>query len=112
MTRFSTCCVAILFSLFSASAIAGSPSQGLIKGFGSGSSCFKWLHEGVTQGSNWILGYWSGRNAEIGTSRQVGSTVDDEDIIEEMRLLCETEPSLSVKSAVDKVYGRFLKENR
>lgn len=79
-------------------------------GFGSISTCTKWQHEGLTQGKNWILGYWSGRNAEKGGARKAGIALDDNTIIKEVTLICNAEPSLSMANAVDKVYERFLGE--
>ncbi|MES0385573.1 MAG: hypothetical protein ABUJ98_13430 [Hyphomicrobium sp.] len=79
-------------------------------GFGSISTCTKWQHEGLTQGKNWILGYWSGRNAEKGGARKAGTPLDDNAIIKEVTLICNAEPSLSMATAVDKVYERFLGE--
>ena len=111
MVRLSTCVLALSCFLVP-SANAEAPAKGLTVGFGSDLSCSKWLHEGVTRGSNWILGYWSGRNVEGSASRRVGTTADDDEIIEEMTAICEAEPSITVPSAVDKVYERFLKENR
>jgi exosortase/archaeosortase len=79
-------------------------------GFGSISTCTKWQHEGLTQGKNWILGYWSGRNAEKGGAPKAGTALDDNTIIKEVTLICNAEPSLSMATAVDKVYERFLGE--
>ncbi len=79
-------------------------------GFGSISTCTKWQHEGLTQGKNWILGYWSGRNAEKGGARKAGTPLDDNTIIKEVTLICNAEPSLGMATAVDKVYERFLGE--
>ena len=111
MIRLSMCTLAM--SCFLASlANAEAPAKGLTVGFGSGLSCSKWLHEGLTRGSNWILGYWSGRNVEGGASRRVGASADDNEIIEELTAICEAEPSTTVQTAVDKVYERYLKENR
>jgi len=102
----------MMFYILAAPAKAEPPPRVFTIGFGSSSTCAEWLHEGLTQGSNWILGYWSGRNAENGVSHEVGSTIDDDGIIEEMKHVCKAEPSLRVTDAVDKVYERFLKENR
>lgn len=101
-------CTLVTYCLIVAAAKAEPAAARLTFGFGSTSTCTKWQHEGLTQGKNWILGYWSGRNAENGEARKVGTALDDKTIIKEVTLVCNAEPSLSMANAVDKVYERFL----
>lgn len=101
-------CTVVTYCLVVAAAKAEPAAARLAFGFGSTSTCTKWQHEGLTQGKNWILGYWSGRNAENGEARNTGTTLDDKTIIKEVTLVCNAEPSLSMANAVDKVYERFL----
>ena len=96
------------FCLLVAAAKAEPTAARVTFGFGSISTCTKWQHEGLTQGKNWILGYWSGRNAENGGARKAGTALDDKTLITEVTLICKAEPSLSMANAVDKVYERFL----
>ncbi len=100
-------CVLLASCLLVAAAKAEPTTSREIVGFGSISDCTKWQHEGLTQGKNWILGYWSGRNAENGEARMATRPLDDKMIINEVTLVCKAEPSLSIAKAVDKVYERF-----
>jgi hypothetical protein len=59
----------------------------------------------------WALGYWSGQNA-AGKSRRVGSQSDGNGIIAEIEKLCRDQPSMSLISAVGKIYIVFQKEGR
>jgi hypothetical protein len=58
----------------------------------------------------WILGYWTGHNT--GSVATVGRTTDGNGITGEVRLVCQSEPSLSLINAVSKVYKRFTDEGR
>ena len=109
MVRIIACTLSA-FCLLVAAAKAEPTAARVTFGFGSISTCTKWQHEGLTQGKNWILGYWSGRNAENGGARKAGTELDDNTIIEEVTLICKVEPSLGMANAVDKVYERFLGE--
>ena len=59
MVRIVACTIATLCVL-TTPAKAEPPARVLTKGFGSESSCGEWLHEGLRQGSNWILGIGRG----------------------------------------------------
>ncbi len=107
MVRIIACTLSA-FCLLVAAAKAEPTAARVTFGFGSISTCNKWQHEGLTQGKNWILGYWSGRNAENGGAHKAGTALDDKTIIKEVTLICKAEPSLSMTNAVDKVYERFL----
>lgn len=109
MVRIVACTLST-FCLLVAAAKAEPTGARVTFGFGSISTCTKWQHEGLTQGKNWILGYWSGRNAENGGARKAGTALDDKTIIKEVTLICKVEPSLGMANAVDKVYERFLGE--
>ena len=109
MVRIVACTLST-FCLLVAAAKAEPTAARVTFGFGSISTCTKWQHEGLTQGKNWILGYWSGRNAENGGARKARTELDDNTIIEEVTLICKVEPSLGMANAVDKVYERFLGE--
>jgi carbohydrate-selective porin OprB len=109
MVRIVACTLST-FCLLVAAAKAEPTAARVTFGFGSISTCTKWQHEGLTQGKNWILGYWSGRNAENGGARKAGTELDDNTIIEEVTLISKVEPSLGMANAVDKVYERFLGE--
>jgi len=100
-------CILLASCLLLAAAKAEPTTARDTVGFGSGSDCSKWQHEGLTQGKNWILGYWSGRNAGNGEARTATKPLDDKIIIKEVTLVCRAEPSLSIAKAVDKVYERF-----
>lgn len=109
MVRIIACTLSA-FCLLVAAAKAEPTAARVAFGFGSISTCNKWQHEGLTQGKNWILGYWSGRNTESSEARKAGTPLDDNTIIKEVTLICKTEPSLSMTNAVDKVYERYLGE--
>ena len=109
MVRIIACTLSA-FCLLVAAAKAEPTTARVTFGFGSISTCNKWQHEGLTQGKNWILGYWSGRNTESGGAPKAGTALDDNTIIKEVTLICKAEPSLSMTNAVDKVYERYLGE--
>jgi exosortase/archaeosortase len=109
MVRIIACTLSA-FCLLVAAAKAEPTAVRVAFGFGSISTCNKWQHEGLTQGKNWILGYWSGRNTESSEARKAGTALDDNTIIKEVTLICKAEPSLSMTNAVDKVYERYLGE--
>ena len=109
MVRIVACTLST-FCLLIAAAKAEPTAARVTFGFGSISTCTTWQHAGLTQGKNWILGYWSGRNAENGGAHKAGTALDDKTIIKEVMLVCKAEPSLSMANAVDKVYERFLGE--
>jgi hypothetical protein len=85
------------------------PVEVMTAGFGAQSSCASWSKD-RSQGSIWILGYWSGRNVE--GANGVGSTTDADGILEEVRLICKAEPSRPMIDAVDEVYKRLLDDGR
>jgi hypothetical protein len=81
--------------------------------FGGSISCATWLQQDESSSlfwRSWMLGYWTGRNA--GGFPSVGHTTDGNGITGEVRLVCQSEPSLSLFNAVSKIYERFLKEGR
>ena len=84
--------------------------------FGGNYSCTTWLTQNFEAGKAWIWGYWTGRNIEGvflgGGPVVVGHTTDQNGIIGEVQLVCQNEPSLTLTSAVSKVYKRFLDEGR
>ncbi len=84
--------------------------------FGGGYSCTTWLTQNFEAGKAWIWGYWTGRNiggvVVGGAPVVVGHTTDQNGIIGEVQLVCQTEPSLTLTGAVSKVYKRFLDEGR
>jgi len=88
---------------------APEPTEVMTAGFGAQSSCASWKRDD-SQGSIWILGYWSGRNVEA--QKAVGSTTDADGILDEVRLICKGQPSLPLLDAVAKVYHRFMDEQR
>jgi hypothetical protein len=88
---------------------AKEPAEVMTAGFGAQSSCASWSSDD-SQGSIWLLGYWSGRNVE--GQKAVGSTTDADGILEEVRAICKAEPSRPMIDAVAKVYKRFLDEGR
>ena len=85
------------------------PVEVMTAGFGAQSSCASWSKD-RSQGSIWILGYWSGRNVE--GQRSVGGTSDADGILEEVRLICKAAPSRAMIDAVDEVYKRLLDDGR
>ena len=85
------------------------PVEVMTAGFGSQSSCASWAKD-RSQGSIWILGYWSGRNVEA--QKSVGGTSDADGILEEVRLICKAAPSRAMIEAVDEVYNRLLEDGR
>lgn len=76
---------------------------------GGSTSCANWMQDEL-QGSNWLMGYWSGRNIE--NLSTVGSSTDGPGILGEIRLICAKEPSLSIANAAAKLYRRFQLEQR
>ena len=85
------------------------PVDVMTAGFGAQSSCASWSRD-RSQGSIWILGYWSGRNVE--GQKGVGLTTDADGILDEVRLICKAEPSRPMIDAVDEVYKRLLDDGR
>jgi hypothetical protein len=85
------------------------PVEVMTAGFGAQSSCASWSRD-RSQGSIWILGYWSGRNVE--GQKSVGSATDADGILDEVRLICKAEPSRRMIDAVDEVYNRLLEDGR
>jgi hypothetical protein len=85
------------------------PVEVMTAGFGAQSSCASWSKD-RSQGSIWILGYWSGRNVE--GQRSAGGTSDADGILEEVRLICRAAPSRAMIDAVDEVYKRLLDDGR
>jgi hypothetical protein len=89
-----------------------------IYAYGDGNgSCASWLANRTSEriGSEWILGYWTGRNvsADVADGNgMVGSTTDTLGIIAEVKLVCEAEPSKSLLNAADEVYRRMQSDRR
>lgn len=101
--------VMLAFLVGVTSPVAREPVEVMTAGFGAQSSCAAWSKDD-SQGSIWLLGYWSGRNVEA--QKAVGSTTDADGILDEVRLICEAEPSLPMASAVARVYATLAKDGR
>jgi hypothetical protein len=97
-----------MFMLANVVALAAEPVEVTTAGFGR-SSCASWK-EDEAAGTNWLLGYWTGRNIE--GLRKVGTSTDGNGIIEEVRLICNAQPSLRLMDATTQVYQRFMSEGR
>jgi hypothetical protein len=74
---------------------------------GSGrESCASWLQDRAhfVPGQAWIMGYWTGLNVANTENHNVGEKTDGAAILEEVRRICEREPSLDLMDAVGKHY--------
>lgn len=82
--------------------------------FGGTISCAAWLESPSTevQGSQWLLGFWSGKNMEAEGGGQVGRSTDAAGVVGEVRLVCQASPSKSLISATLETYNRFKAEGR
>lgn len=69
-------------------------------------SCASWLqdHAHFIGGQPWILGYWTGLNVANSENHHVGEKTDGPAILEEVRRICEREPSLDLMDAVGRHY--------
>lgn len=101
--------IVVMLVVLAGAVTPAAPVEVMTAGFGAQSSCASWSKD-RSQGSIWILGYWSGRNVEA--QKSVGGTSDADGILEEVRLLCKAKPSRAMIDAVDEVYTRLLDDGR
>ena len=86
--------------------------------WGSGNeSCATWLATPLSEinAEDWIFGFWSGENLGIslnGSIGNVGHTTDALGIIGEVKKVCTNTPSMSLATAVSKVFFDFSKANK
>lgn len=83
--------------------------------FGAGYySCAAWLQDAahLRDGQSWVLGYWSGLNAHTPGGGVVGSNTDGPAILEEVRRICEREPSTDLIDATNRQYERTIVRER
>jgi hypothetical protein len=71
-------------------------------------SCGSWLLEPSRnlEVEEWVLGYWSGMNANE-PHTQVGHTTDALGIMGEVQLACKNDPSLTIISATVQTYNKL-----
>jgi hypothetical protein len=102
--------IVVMLAILAGSGTPGAaPVEVMTAGFGAESSCASWARD-RSQGSIWILGYWSGRNVE--GQKSAGATTDADGILDEVRLICKAEPSRRMIDAVEEVYNRLLQDER
>lgn len=65
---------------------------------------------GAPENEAWVAGYWSGRNRETGAT--VGMNFTATQIVERIKALCSTNPSLNLLSASERVYDQMRQEPR
>jgi hypothetical protein len=88
----------------------GQPEKFLTYGLGN-SSCANWLApEHVNSGKNWILGFWTARNANNMESPFVGQDTDAAGILGEVTKLCTAEPAMPLIHAVETTYLKMSKK--
>lgn len=100
---------ALIAALALAAAEATEPTAFI---WGGTQSCATWLSSEPqkTSGNWWILGFWSGLNAQ--TNGKVGQSTDANGVIGEIKLYCEASPSSNLFQATTKVYQRFKAQGR
>jgi hypothetical protein len=85
----------------------------LSRGYGSDTSCAKWLSSRLdeTIGTQWLLGFMSGANY-TGTPTNVGHGTDGAGLIALAKRQCKADPSLALDTVATKIYERFASEGR
>jgi hypothetical protein len=99
---------ATLCGLIASSALAQS-----VQMFGLGTTnCAYWLStpSRKSEGSAWLLGYWSALNTVNEKNHLVGKDADGKAIIAEVKKICAAEPSTSMVDAIARVYYRFSQQ--
>jgi hypothetical protein len=92
--------------------LAYAEAQRTFFAIGGSYSCATWLSspENERDGTNWLLGFWSGKNIEKKRDGTIGSNTDTAGIVAEVKLNCQTEPSQSLLNAVNGVYTKMESE--
>lgn len=105
-----------MIALALAAALLTAPQGALV--FSGHQSCATWLSSPSSEnaGSHWVLGFWSGKNMEAALSNpaagRVGSSTDNAGVVGEVKLTCQSRPSLSLVAATLETYERFKSEGR
>ena len=77
-------------------------------------SCAHWL--GVPgedrDGVNWLFGYWTALNFLNPNTHLVGAKAGPSGVVDEVRKLCQAQPSMPLQSAVGGVYGQMLRAGK
>lgn len=71
-------------------------------------SCATWLQSQASEaeGSAWLLGFWTGMNAN-GDNHKVGLSTDALGVIGEVKLRCQTNPSTPVIAVASGLFTEF-----
>ena len=74
-------------------------------------SCATWQSSPLNfnDGSAWIFGFWSGLNTLHAKNHLVGSLLDGEGIVAEVKKICGARPSMNLTDAVIEVYSRMAR---
>jgi hypothetical protein len=72
-------------------------------------SCSTWKLDYTSQGSSWILGYWTGRNFQNSAHHMVGENAKSVGILNQITRYCAANPSTPLIQAINSVYGDFEK---
>jgi hypothetical protein len=93
-------------------AVSGSPSHADYMRFGWGvRTCAEWLmYPGNESTESWILGFWSGLNAE--REAKIGGSSDPHLILYATRKECEAHPDEHIADAAETAYFNRLSSSR
>ena len=106
-------CLAML-TLSTASASAATSPYDQVASLGVGTlSCALWLRTPTNEhiGAQWIYGFFTGINT-YGTRRGSVGAMDHQEVVEEVRRLCQGKPSLQLQSAAGRAYNLLLMQGR
>jgi len=113
MKRLLPALMAMGLSVFPATAQTQKPY--MVQTYGAGlESCATWLSNPGEEasGSNWVLGYWSGRNIDNAQNHLVGSHTDGQGVLGEVKVICTAEPSTELADAVARTYFKMEREGK
>src|ERR1700743_2961151 len=75
-------------------------------------SCATWKADYASQGTSWILGYWTGMNFMNAAHHEVGGSVGSVGILDAVTRYCAAKPSTVMIQAINTVYRDFEKSGR